>query len=515
MNLSAMLILKNLEPLYSLSYRGNPSNALILGRPVFLLNQEHWPSGRVCICETIPGYLLSEPVPEDILVFFRSVSGNIAPPDSNNLLEVPEACSLPELFNRIQELFDRYDRWDNTLKELVQNERSIQNLLDASFSVFQNPLLLRAADFFLLAYSSIIDERPELAHLTDPNDSFETLTTSQLDPDYNEARNHTAPFYLPEYLSGARELCINLFQHRNYSHRLILVEELAPITDDLAPLLAHLAAYVSMALLYSDTETPVETYSLEHLLTDIISGQQSDYSVIDNRLSEFGWSASHSYCCMTLKIASLDQQNLTSKYLCRHFEEIVAGSCAFRYEDDLVIFINLTRYDGTVDHLLNQTVVFLRDSFLKTGVSNPVRGTMDLHYCYLQSKIALDIGGKYQNYRWVHRFEDISLYYLTECCTRELPTHMVCSQKLLELKAYDIRHHSEFCETLRVYLETHLNAVQASRRLFIHRSTFLYRLERIKELISIDFEDEDMLFYLMMSFRMLNLRISQNIELRE
>ena len=113
---------------------------------------------------------------------------------------------------------------------------------------------------------------------------------------------------------------------------------------------------------------------------------------------------------------------------------------------------------------------------------------------------------KHQNYRWVHRFEDISLYYLMECCSRELPTHMVCSQKLLLLKSYDIRHHSEYCETLKVYLETHLNAVQASRRLFIHRSTFLYRLDRIKELINIDFEDEDMLFYLMMSFRMMGLR---------
>lgn len=515
MNLSAMLILKYLEPLYGLSYGENPSNLLNLGRPVFLLDQEHWPAGRVCICDTVPAYLLSEPVSEDILVFYHSLPGDISSPVSNNLLKVPETCSLPELFNRLQEFYDRYDAWDNRLKELVQNEGSIQSLLDASFPIFQNPLLLRAADFFMLSYSSIIDEKPELAHLIDPNSSFETLTTSRLDPEYNEARNYTEPFYLPEYLSGSRELCINLFQHRNYSHRLILVEELTEITDDLAPLLAHLASYVSLALIHSDMDAAAETYSLEHLLTDIISGQQSDYSIIDNQLSEFGWSASHSYCCMTLKIASLDQQNLTSKYLCRHFEEIVAGSCAFRYEDDLVIFINLTRYDGTVDQLLNETVVFLRDSFLKTGVSNPVRGTMDLHYCYLQSKIALDIGSKYQTYRWVHRFEDISLYYLTECYTRELPTHMVCSQKLLELKAYDIRHHSEFCETLRVYLETHLNAVQASRRLFIHRSTFLYRLDRIKELINIDFEDEDMLFYLMMSFRMLNLRVSQNIELRE
>ena len=69
MNLSAMLILKYLEPLYGLSYGENPSNLLNLGRPVFLLDQEHWPAGRVCICDTVPAYLLTEPVPEDILVF--------------------------------------------------------------------------------------------------------------------------------------------------------------------------------------------------------------------------------------------------------------------------------------------------------------------------------------------------------------------------------------------------------------------------------------------------------------
>ena len=110
---------------------------------------------------------------------------------------MPETCSLPELFNRLQALYDRYDGWDNRLKELVQSEGSIQSLLDASFPIFRNPLLLRAADFFMLSYSSIIDEKPELAHLIDPNSSFETLTTSRLDPEYNEARNYTEPFYLP------------------------------------------------------------------------------------------------------------------------------------------------------------------------------------------------------------------------------------------------------------------------------------------------------------------------------
>ena len=506
MYLSARLIITYLNKFYSIPSDSPLSDSLTLGRPVFLISQTRWPAGHVCICETIPESLQNEPLPEDILILHYpcSLPGFQSP--SDKLFELPKACSLPQIFNLLQSYFDKYDDWDNALKDLIKTDGTIQNFLDASFPIFQNPLLLRASDFFMISYSSIIDETPSLAHLIDPNDSFETLTTSKLDPIYNAARNYTRPFFLPEYLSGSRELCVNLFQHGNFSHRLILVEELTEISKGLAPLLAHLAGYIQMLLNHSDMGSIGKGYSLEHLLSDIISGKETDYSTIDSQLSEFGWASSHTYCCMSLKTASLDQQNLTSKYLCHHFEEIVPGSCAFRYEDDLVIFINLTRYDQSVDQLLNHTIVFLRDSFLKTGVSNPVNGTIDLHYCYQQSKIALDIGSKYQNYRWVHRFEDISLYYLIECCSRELPTHMACSQKLLLLKDYDDKHHSEYCETLKVYLETHLNAVQASRRLFIHRSTFLYRLDRIKELINIDFEDEDMLFYLMISFRMLELR---------
>lgn len=84
--------------------------------------------------------------------------------------------------------------------------------------------------------------------------------------------------------------------------------------------------------------------------------------------------------------------------------------------------------------------------------------------------------------------------------------------KILALKSYDIQHHSEYCKTLETYLDTHLNAVQASQRLFIHRSTFLYRLDRIRELINIDFDDSRQLFYLMLSFRLLELRKSASSE---
>ena len=48
--------------------------------------------------------------------------------------------------------------------------------------------------------------------------------------------------------------------------------------------------------------------------------------------------------------------------------------------------------------------------------------------------------------------------------------------------------------------------MQSARKLFIHRSTFLYRLERIQEIVPIDFNNEDELFYLLLSFRILDLK---------
>ena len=530
MNLSASIILRELQGHFPFPLSDNLSEKLNLGRPVFLRDQTEWPEGRVCLCDRIPPALGRAKIPESVLVFvsdseslhiFREIrhggksSRNVVPsaqPESldpflsTHIFVTGSSGDLPFLFNRLQEIYDRYDAWDAQLCELLRRESSPAAMLDCSQSVMGNPLLLQAADFFLVAHSGMIDENPELSHLTDAEESFETITTSKLDPEYNASRERRDPFFLPAYLSGSRQLCVNLFQHGVYAYRLILSEELLPITSDQAPLLQHLASYLEPVLLRSDEESLGVSYSLDRTLAEIISGKMTDYSVIQNHLSEYGWESSHSYCCMTLKMTSLDSQNLTSHFLCHHFEEIVPGSCAFQYEDELVVFINLTRFDGTVDRLLLTTTPFLRDSFLKTGISNAVRGTIDLRYCYLQARIALDSGSKYQNYRWVHRFENISIDYLCDCCIRDMPAHMVCSEKLIRLREYDNAHNSQFSETLRTFLDTHLNAVQAAKRLFIHRSTFLYRLERIREIIDIDFNDEEMLFYLMLSFRILDLQ---------
>lgn len=82
---------------------------------------------------------------------------------------------------------------------------------------------------------------------------------------------------------------------------------------------------------------------------------------------------------------------------------------------------------------------------------------------------------------------------------------MLCHERLLFLQEHDDSSGSDYMRTLRCYLDNHCNVVQTARELFIHRSTLLYRLEKIKEILESDLSSPDEILYLMLSFRFIDL----------
>lgn len=62
---------------------------------------------------------------------------------------------------------------------------------------------------------------------------------------------------------------------------------------------------------------------------------------------------------------------------------------------------------------------------------------------------------------------------------------------VLPLVNYDRERGSGLVRTLTVYFETGANASKTSDRLFLHRNSLLYRLERIQELTGLDLRDHE------------------------
>ncbi len=60
---------------------------------------------------------------------------------------------------------------------------------------------------------------------------------------------------------------------------------------------------------------------------------------------------------------------------------------------------------------------------------------------------------------------------------------------LRPLMEYDRERSSDLIRTLRVYFACGANASLAADRLFLHRNSMIYRLERIRELTGLDLRD--------------------------
>ena len=92
---------------------------------------------------------------------------------------------------------------------------------------------------------------------------------------------------------------------------------------------------------------------------------------------------------------------------------------------------------------------------------------------------------------------------MLEQITRSLPAYMTCHERLLQLKYQDQDGSSQLYQTLRCYLENQQSATKTAAALFIHRSTLLYRLEKIQKFLRSDLSSPEEQLYLLLSFHLM------------
>ncbi|MBE6585780.1 MAG: PucR family transcriptional regulator [Ruminococcaceae bacterium] len=120
------------------------------------------------------------------------------------------------------------------------------------------------------------------------------------------------------------------------------------------------------------------------------------------------------------------------------------------------------------------------------GVSTIVDNIKDLARAYKEAQIALDVGKVFENEKNVVSYENLGIGRLIY----QLPTTL-CEMFLQEvfkkgsLESLD----RETLMTIQCFFENNLNVSETSRKLFVHRNTLVYRLEKIRKLTGLDLRE--------------------------
>ena len=162
-------------------------------------------------------------------------------------------------------------------------------------------------------------------------------------------------------------------------------------------------------------------------------------------------------------------------------------------EGDVVLIRQMP--EGSNVKELNKIAAFIEETLRSGGESTVVVGIgtiaihlRDLAKSYKEAQIAIEVGKVFDTEKYVINYENLGIGRLIY----QLPTTL-CEMFLQEvfkknpIDALD----KETLFTIHKFFENNLNVSETARKLFVHRNTLVYRLEKIKKLTGLDLREFD------------------------
>ena len=128
------------------------------------------------------------------------------------------------------------------------------------------------------------------------------------------------------------------------------------------------------------------------------------------------------------------------------------------------------------------------DPTVVVGIGTIAIHLRDLAKSYKEAQIAIEVGKVFDTEKYVINYENLGIGRLIY----QLPTTL-CEMFLQEvfkknpIDALD----KETLFTIHKFFENNLNVSETARKLFVHRNTLVYRLEKIKKLTGLDLREFD------------------------
>lgn len=503
MKLSALLITYHLQKQYDTTASLWLSSEPHLKYPVYYGGQS-FDEGLIYVIDD-PGCPLPTHRLSKVFIIFTGNQFAVS------VTEYPNVCILPaeipsiQVLAYLQEVFSLYEEWNQSLFESRLKNASVQNLLDLTDRIIPNPMMVIGMDFTIVAMKKTSYGELKNSVLGSNEETRALVNSVKQDANYTEAYNRTGYFFYPGNDVAEPHLCVNITKFDKTVYRLMVAIGEIPLDDTFGFLLEYLARMISHALSTNTVSLGDNAYSLHHIFQNLLTNSGADYVDVSQQISAAGWVSSHHYQCILIKTGILDFKNLTLRSICSYVENSIPASCAVEHQDNVVVYIDLDLCTLTAGAISQKLASFIRDSLLNAGYSRKMLGHFNFQRQYIQASIALQVGKRINPSQWIHHFDQIALPYILGQITKKLPAYMIGHEKLLELKNADEINHTQLYPTVRCYLENQQNITRTAEALFIHRSTLLYRLKKIKEILKTDFSDPDELLYMLLSFHLIAL----------
>lgn len=416
--------------------------------------------------------------------------------DHVSLLIIDNTVDICYAFNLIQSVYNLFDEWEQALQRCVLEAENLQAILNVSQHLFLNPIVISDENFHILGVIGDhgFNVRNKLGDA--PEWSVNAL---KRDPLFQKFIDSTGLYLYQNDLLSYAVLCSTLRIQGNYVGAIMISEVHGSNSPGTWTLFQVLAKYVQLSYeRYWNAETGT---SFKFFCKQLLDGVQISKLSIEIALERLAWSPVHNYAIYYIELNKTEYP--FAGHICKYLEYMFQCAIAFVYNRNIVMIINNSLTGANAPKINSEFSKCVMDELLKVGISNSFSEICQFPNYYLQAVAALELGLRLRPMQLIHHFHDYCLDYMLEHISGDLISTSLCPDGLIAMNTYDKEHGTEYVKTLRVYFQKKFNTTHSAKALYIHRSTFLERLERIKHFLKLDINNPDIQLYLLLCLRLL------------
>lgn len=414
--------------------------------------------------------------------FTRSLIISIGPCriQARNYIELANG-SVASVFNALMEP----DQNLKTLGELLNGASSNQEIIDMASSFLSDPFFYFDESYRILGITKnakIIND-PEWEYMSEQKFlSPESIRMMQDSGDLEMLARETEPvIYDADFFPFVSIVTNIYYQGKPFTrlNRLCLSGNTNPVMKEECRIVARALS----RLLSVNSQNPYRGPS-DHMIRDLLGGERLPEALIRERLDHFYYPKETFFRLCVIDVGQENDIHVPS-YYSMLINNIITEDEGINllYEDHIVII-----FRAESEEELKQTLAglapFLSRQGLRAGVSDTFRNFSYIRAHYEQACAALEVTRKTE----MTDFESIAPEYLVSLIPEDKRKDFI-PFALRKLQEEQSRVSFRLRETLRVYLECNCSLQQAAQRLYLHKNTMLYRINRIRSVIGSDLDD--------------------------
>ena len=411
----------------------------------------------------------------------------------------PETLATEVLY-RIFEIMQRLQSWDGSLKDARHQELPLDQVTLLINKTFRRPLLLIDSHYNYIVYTkSYFQDVEELKPEILENTSQEVIPGSVLndlifDKEFLSADKQRGVRFYPRDDPSGRSLYINFFQEDRYMARLLAHVGCDKVYQGEEELFAHASTYIKdIYYRHLDEQVILRQNDAFHAnLKDLILNEApSVSSEVLSVLESSSWFEKHEYQIAVIRMFNVREFELSALFLCTQLEDLRSDTAAFTLNNEIVWIINNSLLADSTNAGIEKVIKqILGDYACKAGISGRHSGLRHIRLLYCQALEAFRLGEAQNPHYWFYRFDDYKINYLVKQITTQYPLEHTIHSGIGKLAALDRQKGTDYLSYLKSYIESGLNTSHAADRIFVHRSTFIRQLARIKNLSGIDLSND-------------------------